>query len=1102
MKRVNPSTPRQLPDESLLELPKSWQQHTFDRPGRGAPRPVEIKQDAPAELNKRFTQSARYLEYAFRALPDPSLEAPIRAGIAGEPDPHGAALAVKLLDWVDASSDNRELARDAWIAQYGIGFAVKAAVEALSTSVTWLHPQIVSRQQVRIGPMRIERLAGTRGVASWISPIRSLLAALDSSAYAEAVASIGGMRSDDAKRFVSAMLFPDQEPWVEEACLLHGSKGPLNVGKDALWSFVSRREHLEVSGASMIDAYQCEVGTVARLVDALGVEAFPVLVKSLNSRSVKRPEVARAMVDALGMLPSDPAIEYLLERSGEARPMAAARAAAKRFPVRTLRAIASVSGASTGPAKSRLAGISQSNALIQKAVAMLDEADRKEIEQLQAMSAGVPVAGKATLPACFTSPPWAAYVNQAAPTPLAGLSAPPLNELRWNEGEQEAFQVLPDDENYLAHQGFWERSMPDGPRTDHLWFPELLAYAPEELVGSALDQWDGQARSASVSTVKAILARHSGAAIDRVMQNVRSKKDFRPAMLPIVNIEAARTAADCMTRSQSDRAVALAWLDRHPDAAAALLIPDALGADAKLRGPAVRALRYLAQPSREVLDTQAKQHGEPAAEAVRALIEPDPFDPKLDSLPRIGTWADPHSLPQVLLAGGATALPADAVKTLMLALAIDGLEGPYGGVDVLVIECDAASLTAFSWALYELWTAAGCPSKDVWAMTQLARFADEHTVRRLATLIRDWPGQGQSAKAVRGVEVLGATGTEAALWAVRGIAEETKFKALKKAAADQIDAIAQRLGLDREQLADRLVPDFGLDADTPPILDYGPRSFTVKFDEQLRPYVVEDSGKRRANLPKPGAKDDLELAQPAYERFTAMRKDLKKVAVEQVRRLESAMVNGRTWTGDEFQTYMVDHPLLRHLTSRLVWRADSASGRTSFRLAEDRTFADLEDEPMVLIEDAVVQLAHPATLGDEVEQWAAVLADYEILQPFDQLARPVLVLTEEERLSGRLSRFEGREVDGGPLMGLLKRGWQYGDPDPSGSRRSVYFEFPEGGFIAMETEPSFYPSYRPDENLTLDHVELALSDPNQAVDLVLLSEALAAIAKIARTPQT
>ncbi|SDL00536.1 protein of unknown function [Glycomyces sambucus] len=1101
MKRVNPSAPRQLPDEDLLELPRSWKRHTLDRPGGGAPRPVEIKQDAPAELDKRFAEGTRYLEYAFRALPDPSLEAPIRAGIAGEPDPLGAALALKLLDWVDASNDNRELARDAWIAQYGIAFAVKAAVEALSTSVSWLHPRVVSRQQVRIGPMHVERLAGTWGVASWISPIRSLLAALDSSAYAAVVASVGGMRSDDSKRFASAMLLPNQESWVEEACSLYRSHGPLNVGKDALWSFVSRREHLEASGASMIDAYRCEVGTVARLVDALGVDAFPVLVKSLSSPSVKRPEVARAMVDALGILPSDPAIEYLLERSGEARPMTAARAAAKRFPVRTLRAIASVSEASTGPAKSRLAGISQSNALIQQAVAMLDEVDLQAIEQLQTMSAGVPVADSSTLPECFTLPPWAAFVNRTAPTPLAGLFAPPLNELRWNEGEQEAFQVLADDESYLAHQGFWERSMPDGPRTDHLWFPEFLAYAPGDLVHSAIDQWDGRARSASVSTIKAILARHSDAAIDRVMQIVRSKKDFRPAVLPIVNIEAARTAADSMTRSQSDRAVALAWLGRHPDAAAALLIPDALGADAKLRRPAVKALRYLAESSREVLDTQAKQYGESVAEAVRALIEPDPFDPNLDNLPRIGTWADPHSLPQVLLAGGAAALPVDAAKTLMIALAIDGLEGPYLGVDVLVRECDATALTAFSWALYELWTASGCPSKDVWAMTQLARFADEHTVRRLATLIRDWPGQGQSAKAVRGVEILGAMGTEAALWAVRGIAEETKFNALKKAAADQIDAIAQRLGLNREQLADRLVPDFGLNAVTPLVLDYGSRSFTVKFDEQLRPYVVEDSGKRRANLPKPGEKDDRELAQPAYERFTAMRKDLKKVAVEQVRRLESAMVYGRNWTGDDFQTYLVDHPLLWHLTSRLVWQAGSGSRWTSFRLAEDRTFANLDDEPMVLPDEAVVRLAHPATLSDEAEQWAAVLADYEILQPFDQLARPVLAPTEEERQSGRLSRFVGREVDGGPLMGLLKRGWQYGDPDPKGSRRSVYFEFSGGGFIAMETKPSFYPSYRPDDNLTLDCVELALPTANHTIDAVAMSEALMAIAKVARNPQ-
>ena len=70
-----------------------------------------------------------------------------------------------------------------------------------------------------------------------------------------------------------------------------------------------------------------------------------------------------------------------------------------------------------------------------------------------------------------------------------------------------------------------------------------------------------------------------------------------------------------------------------------------------------------------------------------------------------------------------------------------------------------------------------------------------------------------------------------------------KFKGLSANGAGEDREVAAGLGLTAEQLADRLVPDFGLDADGSMVLDYGPRRFVVGFDEQLKPYVADEAGK-------------------------------------------------------------------------------------------------------------------------------------------------------------------------------------------------------------------------------------------------------------------
>jgi hypothetical protein len=1074
--------------EDRVDFPDEWRERTLDRRGRGTPREVTVDPDAPQQLKALFAKHAEAMEEVAARPEVAGYAAAIRAGMAGEADPQGAALALLFLAQIapGVRRTTEELGRDAWIGMHGLAFACQAMTELIGYDVHYpraRHYQI----RARIMEPDVERVALILDHVDRISTLRSLLAGLPDDEYEAVRDAVAARRTSEAKRFGAALLMPEQADWAEEALKLHYGSRNGAWGYGLIWAIASDREQAELAGARVLGVYGKVAERAALLVDALGADSLPVLVNTLEGENRPDAEVRELLFDTIGRLPSEAAAAYLLGHLTNPLAAAAAVHGARRFPVRYLRAIASLAPNAHAATRVRLAGFARGNGLLDRADA-LSKAERELVTAL--VERRHPDA--ATLPAHFATPPWAPYAKPASKRAALDLTPPAIDELRWAADEQQSWLEANEHAGYWRDSKVWSRYRHgelDDPK--HYYYNQLVAYGPEARSRTAFEKWDGNSEFLSAQTFQAIIARYGDEAKARSTALLKRKSSLRDALAPFVNLDIARLCAGWLSRSRNERTAAKAWLDRHAEAAAALLVPDAVGKDPKFRKTATDALRYL---ERSVVEAQAAVYGDEASAAVTALLDADPFDPQLPRIPKPGAWADPNLLPQVLLADRSAALPDAAVRTLMTALVMDTPERPYPGVDALAAECDPASLAAFSWGLFELWLSVGSPSKDAWAMDQLRRFADDYAVRSLADLIREWPGQSQNRKAVRGVEVLGGVGSESALRAVHAIAQKAKFKALKKTAGEQIEVIAERLELTLEQLGDRLVPDFGL-AEESLVLDYGPRSFTIKFDEALKPYVIDDKGKRRASAPKPNAKDDLEIAQPAYERFAALRKDLKATAAEQVKRLEAAMAAGRTWSRAEFQEFLVDHPLMRQLSSRLVWQA----GDASFRLAEDWTLADAEDEPFELPEDAAVRLAHPLTLGDEVAAWAEVFADYEILQPFDQLARPVFELSEEDGKTGRLSRFEGATTGGGPLLGLLNRGWKFGGP-PGRGGYGLYRELPGGGWVYLDSNPGVHPGYGYDNgDQTLDRVELSL--PEGGIDPVVASEVMLVIARLSRSAQ-
>jgi hypothetical protein len=226
--------------------------------------------------------------------------------------------------------------------------------------------------------------------------------------------------------------------------------------------------------------------------------------------------------------------------------------------------------------------------------------------------------------------------------------------------------------------------------------------------------------------------------------------------------------------------------------------------------------------------------------------------------------------------------------------------------------------------------------------------------------------------------------------------------------------------------------------------------------------VKDAEGARLKELPKPTKKDDAEKAQAAEERWKALKKDAKAAAAIQVLRMELGMCAKRRWKPEAFRQCLVEHPLLIHIVRLLVWGTYDSKGKllSTFRVAEDRSFADKNDDAWEPSGGWLVGIPHPLELDAQTAAaWGQVFADYQLLQPFPQLGRPIAAPTPEERKAVELRRVEGLKVPTGKVLGLEARGWRRGSPQDAGVVCWMEKRL-EGDLVVMlDLDPGLYTGY-------------------------------------------
>ncbi|OLT22921.1 hypothetical protein BJF79_46110 [Actinomadura sp. CNU-125] len=598
-------------------------------------------------------------------------------------------------------------------------------------------------------------------------------------------------------------------------------------------------------------------------------------------------------------------------------------------------------------------------------------------------------------PAFLAVPPWDRPVKPV----VTGLKPPAGRRFSLGNGVLDTDLLIethqfpePEDPDWDDLLGRYPARMPRILRT------RFLLHAPEDIVRPLLAAWTKPLEADQTGRWPiTLVAKYGLDAFPYAWTQAVEGRSGLDGRLLVPYLDAA--VAEVMAGWALHGGWARTWLDLHGLDVVPYLAPAALGRGTAARRAAEAALRLLADG--HGADTAPAAYPD-AADELRTVLSAHPLRTGAVPRPKLPAWAAPAALPKVLLRGGEAALPPAATRTLAELLAT-----PVPcAADETRAELDPASLAEFGWALFEGWRAAGEPDGEAWALVQLGRTGDDTTARRLVPVIAAWPRFAGHRESKRALAALAAIGTDASLRALRAVSADPKYRGLVFDAASVFRDAAAARGLAPEELADRLVPDLGLDADASTTFDYGSRRFLVRLDDRLRPQVTGEDGKPRKSLPKPSAKDDPDLAPAAHRAFTELKKHVLDVLDERRRGLETAMVDGRTWTPGEFRDLFVRHPIVYRIARRLLWRADAGA----FRIAEDGTFADVRDDPFVLPEAARIGIAHPVHLAGALPAWREVFGDYELLQPFPQLDRPAVRLTAPERDGDRLDRFAGRTL--------------------------------------------------------------------------------------------
>ena len=327
--------------------------------------------------------------------------------------------------------------------------------------------------------------------------------------------------------------------------------------------------------------------------------------------------------------------------------------------------------------------------------------------------------------------------------------------------------------------------------------------------------------------------------------------------------------------------------------------------------------------------------------------------------------------------------------------------------------------------IYRTWIENGSDTKYKMLVVPYCIYASNVQILDMRKQLLAWADAARGALASFAVNALAVSGSSTALMMINDIAAKFPNNMVKKAAKSAFAYAAEALGVPMDVLADKIVPNLGLDKNGEAVLDYGSRTVTVTLmpDFSLSFYDNE-KGKAVKSLPKPTANDDPAKAEQAKKYASELKKQLKAVISAQQIRLMNVFRNGRSWSVNDWNALFVENPVMHKFARTLIWGIyKNGTIQGSFRYSDDGTFCDMNDDEIELPENVRISLVHPIELtADELNAWLEQLGDYEIVQPFAQITANVMTLSDTDiGEKFRITKYDGKSFTVTALTNAAKK---------------------------------------------------------------------------------
>ncbi len=518
-----------------------------------------------------------------------------------------------------------------------------------------------------------------------------------------------------------------------------------------------------------------------------------------------------------------------------------------------------------------------------------------------------------------------------------------------------------------------------------------------------------------------LLARFGLDLLPSLLEVQRKSGRFAHA-LSIVDSPACARFMSAGLESSPVSKIACEWVLKYPETCVKGIIVDAVSKLGRRRSVAEHCLRFLASNGhRSVVDQVASQFGDDVINCVAGVFAQDDLVPA--KLPKGPKFWSPDVYPKPRLKSNNKVLPIYAIETIARMMSVSNAQYRTPALEEVIRACDRKSLANFAWGAFEDWASKGKKDSE-WIFDALTYFGDDDCARRLTPYIRNWPSENGIARARKGLEVLAAIGTDVALSQIQAISQKNRYQSVLASAQEMMKKIATSRALKPHQLEDRLVPDCGLANDGVIKLNYGTRWFFGSVNALLKPEIRDETGAVLKALPAPRTSDDKALAKQSSAAWSEFCREIKPVAKLQLERLELAMIKSRIWTGSDFKSLLVIHPLLQKVVKGLVWGIFPSKGKlsTTFMVSTENDFVDADGRLVKVSDGSKVGIVHPLSMDEmSLNVWGSLFATKRQLQPFAQLVRKTYRAHDD--LGKNCFGLFGAMVPSKALKGLLAKGW-------------------------------------------------------------------------------